>query len=288
MHRSRSSLLVILAAAAAACSTSDASQDTAILAQDTTLVARLDVAQQAELQPLPDACAAVATATQPTAAHRAEAEKLARQAYDAELLGKVQDAKALLLRAGALDGTDRTAAYHLARTSESMGDGATATRAYCRFLSLAPTSAESAEARQRLATLSPPPETRTVASRVGRGAPVVTARHALHRQPTPRRVRTRVASAEDMATTTIASAPTSVPTTTTAEADGSVDLPAGTLPVPPAPRTASRGPSRAQGAGIGAMAGAMIGAATGRSVKSAVIGAAAGGLLGTLVVGQRQ
>ena len=296
MHRSRSALLVILAAAAA-CSTQDASEDTAILAQDSSLVARLEVRQTGTLQAPPAACSAAANAVQP-AANKSQAEKLARQAYDAELLGQVQEARTLLLRASALDGTDRTAAYHLARTSEVLGDRATAVTAYCRFLALAPSATESAEVRQRLATLSPR-ETRAVARTVSRSAPVATAQRTTPRA-TPRRPVQRVARAEAEPPVRAASRargasstngeqggmdeqPTpSAPVITSTAADGSVDLPA-----PPSSRTASRGPSRIQGAGIGAVAGAMIGAATGRSVKSAVIGAAAGGLLGTVVVGQR-
>ena len=296
MHRSRSTLLVIFAAAAA-CSSNDASEDTAILAQDSALVARLEVREKGTVPlPLPATCGTVAATVQPAIANRAQAEKLARQAYDAELLGRIADARVLLLRASALDGTDRTAAYHLARTSESLGDRTTAATAYCRFLALAPTMAESAEARQRLAALTQR-ETRTVATAVRRSAPIVAAQRTARRQTTNR---TRVASAAPSGHSTSngrGSQPTngdaggmddrptpSAPVLTSTAADGSVDLPATT---PPASRTASRGPSRVQGAGIGAVAGAMIGAATGRSVKSAVIGAAAGGILGTIVVGQR-
>ena len=132
MHRSRSTLLVIFAAAAA-CSSNDASEDTAILAQDSALVARLEVREKGTEPlplPLPATCGTVAATVQPAVANRAQAEKLARQAYDAELLGRIADARVLLLRASALDGTDRTAAYHLARTSESLGDRTTAATAY--------------------------------------------------------------------------------------------------------------------------------------------------------------
>ena len=302
MHRSRPTLLVISAAAAMACSANDASEDTAILAQDSALVARLDVREKGS-QPLqlPATCGTATGAVQPSSGNRAQAEKLARQAYDAELLGQVGDARALLLRAAALDGTDRTAAYHLARTSESLGDRTTAVSAYCRFLALAPTSVESAEARQRLAALSPR-ETRTVAASARRSAPAGLAQHtAPHVARRQSASRTRVASGAAPSAHTTRSGreaqPTSgdgggmegrptpsAPVISSTTADGTVDLPATT---PPASRTASRGPSRVQGAGIGAVAGAMIGAAAGRNVKSAVIGATAGGLLGTIVVGQR-
>ena len=146
MHRSRLSVLVILAAVAA-CSTHDGSEGAAILSQDSTLVARLEKDRQAQQPALPGACPAITVAAQPAATSKREADELTRRAYDAEMLGNVQEAKALLTRASALDATNKSAVYHLGLTSETLGDRAAAIAAYCRYLTLAPTTAESAEAR---------------------------------------------------------------------------------------------------------------------------------------------
>ena len=305
MHRSRSSLLVIFAVVAA-CSSRDDSEVNELLSRDSTLIAQVDVREKVE-QPLrlPDACGTVATTVQPAPANRSQAEKLARQAYDAELIGDVEQARTLLRRASELDGTDKSVTYHLARANETLGDRAAAVTAYCRFLTLAPTSAESAEARQRVALLSPRE------ARVASGGTATVSRVSV---ATARRVRRAPSTRARVATAAVGqpsrgssgrgtysvgatevdasgSAMPSGSTTTTSEVDGGdvvamprrgpiVDQPTTTA------RTSSRGPSRVQGAGMGAVAGAIIGAATGRSVKSAVIGAAAGGVLGTIMVGQ--
>ena len=98
MHRSRLSVLVIFAAAAA-CSTHDDSNGNAILSRDSSLVARLDVKEAR--QPLPDACGTVAVAAQPAAADKRQADEMTRQAYDAEILGKVTAMKVQEARDGA-------------------------------------------------------------------------------------------------------------------------------------------------------------------------------------------
>jgi hypothetical protein len=318
VHRSRSPLLFIFAAVAA-CSTHEDSNVNAVLSQDSTLLAGVDM--ETRESPLPEACGAITVAPQPAAANRSLAESLARQAYDAELLGQLDKAKSLLQRASELDGTDKSAAYHLGRTSESLGDHALAVSAYCRILTLAPSSAESAEARERVASLSQREAQVAAATVTPSATPVRRAPAATtQRVATIRRVAAthRVATTQRVARTTRAAherAPsgTRIPRTTVdrsgngtyatntdegsgerssmpADAVGSATTESGGRimggvsngDVVP---TTRRGPSRAQGVGIGAIAGAMIGAATGRSVKSTVIGAAAGGLLGTIVVG---
>ena len=149
------------------------------LSKDPTLVAKLEAGQQTRPQPLPDACGTVAIVAQPSDANRTQADELTRRAYDAEMQGNVQEARTLLRRASDLDATNRSAAYHLGLTSETLGDRAAAVAAYCRYLSLAPTSAESAEARQRVAKLSQA-TTRVAAGSVsepatnGRRAPAAT------------------------------------------------------------------------------------------------------------------
>jgi hypothetical protein len=298
VYRSRPVVLVIFAAAAAACSTRDDSADIAGLAHDSTL-ARLSVNPQGT-EPLPAACGTVAVATHPSAPNESEAKALARQAYDAELLGRVQDARALLSRASALDGTDEAVAYHLGRTSEALGDRAGAKAAYCRYLSLTSTAAGS-DVRQRLAELSHPQASLALGS--GKSAAPPRARAAA-----ATRVVSRVgspAAPRVIATSTTAPSSSAPPTQTVdmgasarsdekggdyhSASDGDVVATSTTLPPRTQPATAPssrrRGPSRVQGAGVGAVAGAIVGAVAGHSVKSAVIGAAAGGILGTVVAG---
>jgi hypothetical protein len=153
MHRSRPFVLVILAAAAA-CSKHDSSEGNDILSQDRTLAAHLQNDKDARHPQLPVTCSAIATAAAPSAASQQQAEELTRQAGVAEMHGNIQDARSLLRRASTLDGTNKSAAYHLGRTSEALGDRPTAMSSYCRYLALAPTAAESVEARQRLTDLS--------------------------------------------------------------------------------------------------------------------------------------
>jgi hypothetical protein len=316
VHRSRLSVLTIFAAAAACSRRGDAGAAEA-LSKDPSLVATLEVRQKANQQPLPDACGAVAVVTGSGAANKPQAEELARKAYDAELVGNTQEAHSLLLRASALDGTDKSTAYHLGRTSEALGDRDGATTAYCRYLALAPTAAESVEARQRLARLSQlepkmagasvsialTPQTVRVANtrRVARTHSTVASRAATRprvEQPVriaaaerPTRSASVVGDGVDDVPTQSGAAGTPPDVERRAERSGdasdgvatSAGVPSGQPST--APGIPSRGPSRAQSAGIGAVAGAIIGAAAGRSVKSAVIGAAAGGVLGTVVGG---
>ena len=164
MHRSPLCMLV-LGAALAACSTRDDPRSGEILSKDSTLVARLDVDLDTHHSPLPDACRTLAVAA-PAVVNKPQADTLARRASDAEILGNVQEARTLLRRAFELDGTNKTTAYHLGRTSEALGDRGEAVTAYCRYLALNPTPNESAEARQRVVSLSQK-ETRAVAAGAG-------------------------------------------------------------------------------------------------------------------------
>ena len=157
MHRSRLSVLVILAAGVAACSKNDAATDGVdALAQDRALVARLEVDQETRQQPLPAACGTVALAAQPALASQQQARELTQQARSAEMQGNVMEARALLLRASELDGTNKSTAYQLGRTSEALGDRTAAIAAYCRYLALTPTTPEAVEAHQRLSKLAQP------------------------------------------------------------------------------------------------------------------------------------
>jgi hypothetical protein len=284
-------MFAILATAAACSARNDS--DARILSQDPTLVATLDVREKTPQPQLPAACGTVAS-VRPVIADKPQAAELARKAYDAELLGNPEAAQRLLRRASELDGTDELAAYHLGRTSEALGDRTSAVTAYCHYLALAPTTAESVEARQRVASLSHSAmrvATGSVAisTRAGRRAPVPTLRRTLREQA-------RVAGRASSASAVWGGADDGVSTSTEIDrrgerrsADGEVVATQPPVPVVDQPsnpsRTARRGPTRAQSAGIGAVAGAIIGAATGRSAKSTVIGAAAGGVLGTVVGG---
>ena len=321
MHRSRLSVLVIVVAAAA-CSRHDASDESAILSEDRTLVARLDLDQESHKPVLPAACGTIAIPAQPAVANQHQAEELTNQARDAEMHGDVKEARSLLRRASELDATNKSAVYHLGRTSEALGDSSAAMTAYCRYLALTPTTAEAVEAHQRVTRLSQskvrvatrnaidstttrqsstsaatpravslvhaqPAVTRRAAARtttVARSAPVATS---------TRSTRVSESSAGRVGESPAPREPASSPspssdTAASTVASGDVEMTPNREPTveqpAPAPRT-SRRPSRAQSAGIGAAAGAIIGGVTGRSVKSAVIGAAAGGILGTVVGG---
>lgn len=316
MHRSPLSVLVIFAALAA-CSKRDDSAGTDLLSQDRALVARLEVNQETRQLPLPASCGKLAIAAQPAVENRNKAEDLTRQAQDAEMHGDIKEARSLLSRASQLDETNKSAAYHLGRTSETLGDSTAALTAYCRYLALTPTTSESLEARQRVAQLaksvthlsagSVSDSTAPVriasapaARRTTREQPVVRRRVAVSEPvqqsapvaPSPRTTRSSSAASNVADEPPAASEPVATPQPAETAAEPTTsggDVVATERPAPPAeqpstaPRSTSRSSGRTQGAVIGAATGAIIGAATGRSVKSSVIGAAAGGLLGAVV-----
>jgi hypothetical protein len=153
VHRSALSVLVIFAAAAA-CSSHDDSDAIQLLSKDPSLSARLEIAQDDRQLPLPDECGTVKVATQPSVARKSHSEVLTEQASKSEILGNVQEARTMLRRATELDATNASAVYHLGRTSEELGDNAAATTAYCRYLTLSPSTAESGETRERVIKLS--------------------------------------------------------------------------------------------------------------------------------------
>jgi hypothetical protein len=326
VHRSRLPLLAIVTAIAA-CSTHKEPDGAKALSRDSTLAARFDGSentdQKTDKLPYPDACGAVTIPDQPSDADKAQAAGLSRQAYDAEVLGDARQASSLLRRASALDWTDKTAAYHLGRISETVGDPAAAIAAYCRYLALAPTIAEGAEVRQRVASLSrSQSQTRVAAGSVVDGSTArsqsaaSTAREA-HAKPVTKpsaiardddALPPRAASIErgkrsvNAATDGVAGLPSqSKPTAAQPKVERSADSvvangdgvamprPGSTvdqsppMAQPTAPPTNPRTTSRVQTAGIGAVVGAVIGGVAGRSAKSAAIGAAAGGILGAVV-----
>ena len=323
MHRSRLPLLVAVAALAA-CSTHKKSDDGKALSRDSTLAAHFDGSgntdQKTDKLPYPDACGSVTIPDQPSDGDKAQAAGIAQQAYDAEVVGDARKASALLLRASALDWTDKTAAYHLGRISETIGDRAAAIAAYCRYLALAPTIAEGAEARDRVTSLSQS-QTRVAAgsvdggtarrqqaaspAREGRAKPVAKPR-AIARDddalpPRAASMERGKRSVNGATGGSVALPSQSKPTvaqpkvernadSVVADGDGvAAPRPVATvdqsppMAPPTAPQTNSRSTSRVQTAGIGAVVGAVIGGVAGRSAKSAAIGAAAGGILGAVM-----
>jgi hypothetical protein len=243
MHRSPLSVLVICAAVAA-CSSQDAIGATEFLSQDPTLAARLEQDRPAARLPLPDACSAYARTAQSVAENPTEAKALTRRAYDAEALGRTDEARALLRRASELDGTNKSIAYHLGRTSEALGARTEALTAYCRYLTLAPAAAESTDARQRVARLAQPGTlamTRSVTDTAvtGRGAPAATATRApratrVRRPVTPRAVAgTAVAGTAAVARATVAR---SAPVAPSERGARSASVAAGPSNDAPAPR----------------------------------------------------
>ena len=89
----------------------------------------------------------------PSAAQVREAQALAQRGQQAAILGDRVSARDQLRRAAQLDPTSADLAYQLARAEESTRSDAEATKAYCRFIALAPDAPEATEARARLAQL---------------------------------------------------------------------------------------------------------------------------------------
>ena len=138
MHRSRPFVLVILTAAAA-CSRRDPAEGNDILSARPLARRPSRVDQECARRRSPTHAAAITVAAAPSAADQQQAEELTRQAGVAEMHGDIQGARSLLRRASALDGTNKSAAYHLGRTSEALGDRTTA---HDRVLPLSRTGAD--------------------------------------------------------------------------------------------------------------------------------------------------
>jgi tetratricopeptide (TPR) repeat protein len=307
VHRSRLAMLVTVAAVAA-CSTPKDPRGAKGLSEDSALVARVaqyhNTDKQTDKQQFPDACGTFAIPTA-AAADTAQARDLAQRGYNAEMLGNLREASSLLRRALELDGADKSAAYHLGRVSEALGEPSPAIRAYCRYLALSPTAAERAEARQRVMSLSAAQSPTPQASQVVAAAPPATRKSARveparieDRAKPARRSRDSQPKHEAHSTTTMASGAVELPTqpnprTTPRVVERSahpvvvdsddVEVER-SLPSSDQPRAERREPNRARSAGIGAVAGAIIGGVAGRDAKSAAIGAVAGGILGAVVV----
>ncbi|MGI8509425.1 MAG: tetratricopeptide repeat protein [Gemmatimonadaceae bacterium] len=99
------------------------------------------------------ACSNVSLPVRPAEAQRRAARDLAARAQEAAIVDDNATARTLYERAEKLDPSDATTAYALARSYETAGDPRALTE-YCRFLALAPTDPESADVRQRVASLA--------------------------------------------------------------------------------------------------------------------------------------
>jgi hypothetical protein len=152
MFCSRLFTLCVLAGVAA-CATRDDAGRKKGLSRDSALIAELETQNTHQL-PLPNACGTVAPQPQATVRRMLVAKELARQAGEAEILGNLREASALLRRAFALDATDPSTAYHLGRVSEAILDSTGAVAAYCRYLALGAEAVESADVRRRVNRLS--------------------------------------------------------------------------------------------------------------------------------------
>lgn len=113
-------------------------------------------AAHAAAAPVRAGCPATPSFALPTNSQRRAARALAERGQQAAILGDRTAAREQLRQAAALDPSDPDIAYQLARANDAAGAAADAAAEYCRFLALAPTAPEAAEARDRIAILAPP------------------------------------------------------------------------------------------------------------------------------------
>jgi tetratricopeptide (TPR) repeat protein len=99
-------------------------------------------------------CAPTSSPKVVTEQQRRAARELAQKAQQSAILGDRAAARDQLRQAIALDPANADLAYQSARVHESTGAVEDAAFEYCRFLSLAPNAPESAEAREKVATLA--------------------------------------------------------------------------------------------------------------------------------------
>lgn len=101
-------------------------------------------------------CPPAAPPRAPTNEQRRRARDLAERGQQAAILGDSVSARDQLRQAAQLDPTDPDLAYRLARANETSGAADDAAKEYCRFLALAPSAPETAEAREKVASLARP------------------------------------------------------------------------------------------------------------------------------------
>ncbi|HEV7994318.1 MAG TPA: hypothetical protein VGP25_21015 [Gemmatimonadaceae bacterium] len=95
-----------------------------------------------------------------TDAQRRAARDLAQKAQQSAILGDRSAARDQLRQANALDPANADLAYQSARAHEAAGSLDDAALEYCRFLALAPNAPESSEARERVAALAGPAQSK--------------------------------------------------------------------------------------------------------------------------------
>lgn len=99
------------------------------------------------------ACAVQPALPAPSAEQQRRAQDLAQRGQQSAILGDRVAARDQLRQAAALEPTNADLAYQLARAEETAGSESEATRAYCRFIALAPDAPEATESRARIAQL---------------------------------------------------------------------------------------------------------------------------------------
>ncbi|PYP79012.1 MAG: hypothetical protein DMD35_09600 [Gemmatimonadetes bacterium] len=99
-------------------------------------------------------CPSAATPRPATPDQRRRARELAQRAQQSAILGDRTAARDQLRQATALDPANPDLAYQLARAQDALGASDDATAEYCRFVALAPSAPETAEVRERLASVS--------------------------------------------------------------------------------------------------------------------------------------
>lgn len=135
-----------------------------------TALAQTAVASSPQLDSVRAACHAVPVPVRPAEAQRRAARDLAARAQEASIVDDNATTRTLYERAEKLDPSDATTAYALARSYETAGDPRALTE-YCRFLALAPADAESADVRQRVASLAAQLAARNAAAVVAAAVP---------------------------------------------------------------------------------------------------------------------
>ena len=131
---------------------------------ETVLLFGVPASASSQATPLPARCASSTTKWPPVSAKdRAAAQEIAGRAQTSSIVGDNAAAMALYQKAAQLNPADASIAYALGREFEAARD-ARAMGEYCRFLALAPTAAEAADVRQRIAqlALALPPDTTVV------------------------------------------------------------------------------------------------------------------------------
>jgi len=109
----------------------------------------------AEPRPRP-VCGAIRPSETPSASNRDRAREASQRGQQAALLGDAPAAIRALRDAATLDPTAADVAFQLAGVFETARDTINAVREYCRFLSLAPSSAEARVVVDKIRVLSPP------------------------------------------------------------------------------------------------------------------------------------